>query len=437
MRIVSYVLSVLALCSFNIQAAEVSSLRNVVLSSSPIITGQNAIVMLEDSSIELAATDFTIVDDYSSSHSIVPQSGLNYTVSGSRITPRANYFGTLQVPVTASDGVNTSPVYTALVQVQNVNDAPVALPPYTLTLKQVGSINFFLTGLFSDKDGVNDTTIFYLLNNGIDCSTSCRTQNGTVTKASNHLWASYYYVPDNGYKGTDYILYSIKDSDGAVSNVSRLYFAVSEPASLKISRQNPISMSEDTALQLLPSHFVISGAPQGKAVSIIPLPGAKYTVSNNQVVPAKDYFGELIVDVIASAGGVSSGVFKAKVQVHNVNDAPVALSPYTFNVEQNGSINFYLSGLFGDKDGVNDSTVFYLLSNGVECAASCRSQHGTITKNTDHLWASYRYQPDSGFSGTDYIQYSIRDSQGAISNVSRLNFAVAGPAAEPVVHRFS
>src|SRR5688572_11217251 len=75
----------------------------------PIITGPLILNTNEDTGLELDYTDFTIANlDDSKTYTVNVTNGLNYTVTGTTVTPDENYSGTLLVGITISDGAETS-----------------------------------------------------------------------------------------------------------------------------------------------------------------------------------------------------------------------------------------------------------------------------------------------------------------------------------------
>ncbi|MFE8070872.1 putative Ig domain-containing protein [Marinobacteraceae bacterium S3BR75-40.1] len=93
----------------------------------PVITGQTALAMDEDSTLTLDLSNLTVNDsdsNYPTDFTLHVQSGTNYTVSGNSIRPATNFNGQLSVPVTVDDGRNTSAPYTLSVTVNPVNDSP-------------------------------------------------------------------------------------------------------------------------------------------------------------------------------------------------------------------------------------------------------------------------------------------------------------------------
>lgn len=93
----------------------------------PEITGQSTLQVDEDQSLVLQLTHLTVVDqdsNYPQGFSLNVGAGQNYSVSGTTVTPSANFFGRLTVPVTVNDGKNTSKPFNLSVTVTPVNDIP-------------------------------------------------------------------------------------------------------------------------------------------------------------------------------------------------------------------------------------------------------------------------------------------------------------------------
>jgi gliding motility-associated-like protein len=93
----------------------------------PEITGQVTLQVDEDKSLAIQLSHLTVVDlddDYPQGFSLYVGNGEHYTVSGTTVTPHANFFGKLTVPVSVNDGENTSKAFNLSINVTPVNDAP-------------------------------------------------------------------------------------------------------------------------------------------------------------------------------------------------------------------------------------------------------------------------------------------------------------------------
>ena len=91
------------------------------------ITGQQLLEVPEDSSVVLSLADLTVNDpsgSYPTGFTLHLQGGDNYEVLDQQIIPHSNFFGNLTVTVTISGHGRTSEMFSLLVVVHPVNDAP-------------------------------------------------------------------------------------------------------------------------------------------------------------------------------------------------------------------------------------------------------------------------------------------------------------------------
>jgi len=127
------------------------------VNDAPVITGQQALAIDEDTSLTLVPSNISVTDpDSAGPFTPTILDGPNYTHTGNTITPAPNYSGTLSVGITVSDGQATSPPFGLVVTVRPVNDAPMLA---TEIPDQVGvemsAFNLDISGNFSDADGDN------------------------------------------------------------------------------------------------------------------------------------------------------------------------------------------------------------------------------------------------------------------------------------------
>jgi hypothetical protein len=122
----------------------------------PVISGQQAITISEDSSVTL---DFSqlIVDDPDSSYpdgfSLTVSNGSNYSVSGRTVTPDANFNGSLSVNVFVDDGTEQSNIFALSISVLAVDDAPLIIAQSSVSLNEDSSLTLSLDLLsVSDPD---------------------------------------------------------------------------------------------------------------------------------------------------------------------------------------------------------------------------------------------------------------------------------------------
>ena len=114
------------------------SVTVIPVNDPPSITGQVPLSTTEDTPLTLVSGNFTITDiDNAGPFTLTVNSGANYSVAGTTITPAANYSGTLTVPVTVSDpGGAVSDIFNASVTVTPVNDPPVITGQVPLSVQE-------------------------------------------------------------------------------------------------------------------------------------------------------------------------------------------------------------------------------------------------------------------------------------------------------------
>ncbi|UAA38206.1 tandem-95 repeat protein [Paraneptunicella aestuarii] len=163
------------------------SMTVTCINDAPVITGQKPLSVNEDSSITLSASNFYISDPDSSSFTLAVHPGSNYSVSGTTVTPSANYSGSLSVPVSISDG-QYSDDYTASITVNAMNDKPVGSVDTYDGINKKGKI----TGWCKDEV-VNRVSIWHDAN-----------ANGSINTADGDTHLGYLYCNQSrsdGYSG--------------------------------------------------------------------------------------------------------------------------------------------------------------------------------------------------------------------------------------------
>ncbi len=93
----------------------------------PVITGQTALGTNEETPVGISLSYLTVTDPdnvYPTGFSLLVSPGINYTVSGTTVTPAVNFAGVLTIPVRVNDGINNSASFDFQLQVNQVNDPP-------------------------------------------------------------------------------------------------------------------------------------------------------------------------------------------------------------------------------------------------------------------------------------------------------------------------
>jgi hypothetical protein len=132
------------------------------INDAPVITGQHTVNTYEDYAFILGLEHLHVEDvdnTYPDDFSITIDTGANYTLNQDTIVPDENFFGTLEIPVTVSDGTDNSNTFLLTVSVLSVNDIPVLMLPQTI-FDEDTAINIYVTTF--DADGDQDISVSFI-----------------------------------------------------------------------------------------------------------------------------------------------------------------------------------------------------------------------------------------------------------------------------------
>ncbi|MBK7319521.1 LamG-like jellyroll fold domain-containing protein [Candidatus Villigracilis affinis] len=154
------------------------------VNDAPVITGQNPLSTNEDTALTIVLANLIVADvdnTYPTGFSLTVQSGTNYTVAGTTITPSTNFIGTLTVPVLVNDGTANSNVFNLTVTVNTQNDAPQVTNPGAQTSAEGEVVS--LQVIATDADIPADTLTYSAANlpNGLSINTTSGLISGTLT----------------------------------------------------------------------------------------------------------------------------------------------------------------------------------------------------------------------------------------------------------------
>jgi gliding motility-associated-like protein len=116
----------------------------------------------------------------------------------------------------------------------------------------------------------------------------------------------------------------------------------------KIKGQDALSANEDQSITVLMTHLKVEDPddwfyPWGFTMKLYP--GANYTFDGHVVTPARDFYGELTVQVTVHDGQDESEKYNLLIAVIPVNDKPVITGHESLSTNQNQSITIQLNHL--------------------------------------------------------------------------------------------
>ena len=365
--------------SFNFNEDSINN--NVdVLANDTIVPGTSTTINIQSVSTPNAGGSITIATDNRSL----------------RYTPAANYNGGESFTYVVRDNNGAEATATVTIQVQPVNDPPIATPDVYTFIE--GSNDNFLDVLQNDNDGVDDNETLTVSAVGTPSAGGSARING----GSNAIL----YTPRSGFTGTETISYTLRDNNGgtATTTVSmRVNPLVPPPTAVSDSftvLEDAVAAEFDVLANDLPSRTgetltVTNGAgSQGGTVTV------NSTNTRLRYSPRANFNGTEIVTytLVGSLGGQTTGT--ATFSVTAVNDAPDAVNDsFTVLSQPHQTVNV----LANDTDVDGNSSI--VLTSVTQPA----SGQGSVVISGSNLVYS---APNTNFEGTVVFSYTIGDGSG-------------------------
>ncbi len=332
-------------------------------------------------------------------------------------TPDLDYCGADFFTYTISDGNGGTDTATVNVTVTCVNDLPVANDD-TASTPEDTPVDINVLANDTDVDGTIDPTTVSTVSGPAHGSVSVDSISGEVT-----------YTPNTGYDGTDSFTYTVQDDDGATSNVATVTVTVNPVNDPPVANDDTASTPEDTPVDIdvlnndtdpegddLTVTFV-SNPPHGSA-AINPDGTVKYT-------PDPNYCGADSFTYTISDGNGGTDTATVNVTVICVNDLPVA-NDDTAETPEDTPVDIDVLANDTDVDGTIDPTTVSIVSSPTNGSVSVDPVSGEVT-----------YTPNTGYNGDDSFTYTVKDNEGATSNVATVAVTViAGPEPAPSDYTF-
>ena len=278
------------------------------VNDAPLITGQVSLSTDAATPITLKLADLIVSDvdnAFPTGFTLTVQSGTNYTVSGTTVTPNAGVTGTLLVNVLVNDGVANSPPYNLSITVNASNKKPVITGQIPLTIAKNSTFTVLLSHLtVSDPDNSypNDFSLI-------------------VSAGTNYTVSGVNITPAQNFVGTLSVTVAVNDGS---SQSDAFALKIEAKDALSITSQEAVEIDEDQKFTIQLSHLQVydpnNQYPAGYQVKLVE--GENYTFNGSELQPAAQFFGTLNVGVTVTNGTVTSPVFNFVITVKPLNDAP-------------------------------------------------------------------------------------------------------------------
>ncbi len=348
-----------------------------------------SLTLTEDTPIPLVLQASDAENDLLSFNVVIPPQ--NGTLSGTApnvvYTPDVNYFGLDSFSFTASDANSTSNAATVSIEVESLNDRPVA-DGQSVTVDEDETLEITLTG--SDPEG--DTLVY---------SVSVQPQHGTLFGTAPDL----IYTPDTNFNGSDSFQFITDDGD---------LQSIAATIEITINPVNDAPTAHDQSLNTVEDHS-IAVALTGNDIESDTLTFSIVTQPSQGVLtggpidwtytPNTNYFGSDSFTFISNDGLSDSPEGSISIDVTPENDLPES-EDADYSLDENSELSFSLYG--SDVDGDN-----------LSFSITEQPTHGSLTGTAPALI----YTPSSDYSGSDQLSYSVADDEGS-SAVAVVSFTI-------------
>ncbi len=352
-------------------AITVSSSGNSV----PVANAQNLQIQ-EDAvtSITLTATDgdndpltYTITNQ--PTHGTLTGTAPNVTY-----TPAAEYSGSDSFLFKVSDGKVSSTAVVISIQVNAVNDPPIANSQNVATNEDAAR-GILLSG--TDAEGASLTYI-------LASSPTHGTLSGTMPNLT--------YTPSSNYNGTDSFTFKVNDgnSDSTPGTINISVLAVND---IPTGTDQSVTTAEDTAKAI-----ILNGSDVESAVTFNVISGPSHgalsgTAPNLTYTPTANYNGTDGFTYKINDGAADSSVVNVAITVTAVNDAPTT-SDQNITTAQATSKPITLTAT-----DVDSASLTYTIVN--------QPSHGALTGTAPN----FTYTPQNNYFGLDNFTFKVSDGE--------------------------
>lgn len=297
--------------------------------------------------------------------------------------PDAEFSGQDSFTYSISDGINPPSAATVSIEIQPVNDLPVAAPDAVVTDEDT---EILIDAIDNDADSDGDV---------LEIESVTKPASGTARITRN---GAIQYTPADNYAGLDSFDYVVSDEGGGTAT-STVTITVNPVNDAPTAADDPYEMEIDGSalIDVLLNDEDPDGPLIVLTVVIRPSHGSAALTPYNtiQYLPDAGFEGYDKIEYQFS-DGYATDVATVAITVGNPNSAPVAKDDRaTTGTQEPVAIQV----LKNDKDADGDALVLYGLTN---------PEHGTVAVKGDTV----EYTPNPGFVGSDSFTYKVRDNQG-------------------------
>lgn len=380
---------------------------------------------------------------------------VSLSVSGDVVyTPVANFNGIDTFIYTVNDGQGGVATATVTVDVQSVNDAPVAAPQ-AFTVNEDATLPVLASQLLLGATDVDGDTV------SIQSVASTSANGGSISQTATGAWA---YTPPSDFNGIDTFTYTINDGQGGLSTAS-VTVTVSAVNDAPVAANDRFAGRENSPVTILAAEILSNDVDVDN--DLLTLSAVDATSANNGTVtlnvdgsvtytPQGGFFGTDTFGVTVSDGNGGISRSTVTIDVEEVNAAPTAVNDTLSSNGQPASANVLsndsdldgdvlrvtgLTALAGDSDGdgfevtlTNASATADGMQYDLQFSDGVTTVNATLDVATS---GTVTLTPGAGFSDLPAQQQitgqlSLTISDGAATSSSVLEVTLEGQNAAPI-----
>ncbi|WP_228733021.1 tandem-95 repeat protein [Pseudoalteromonas ostreae] len=408
-------------------AGALSAVQTVTLTVAPVadapVAMDDSATTAEDTPVNfsLVANDSDAEDDLvvASAAIVLPASKGTVSITNgiATYTPNSNVTGTDTFTYTVKDAaLNTSTAATVTVTITPVNDLPEVQAISLSVDEDTASAVTNVRSLASDVEDTIPTGSINLVRAPSSGQVVFDQAAGTLV-----------YTPDANVTGQDSFTYTITDSEGGVSLPGTVTVNIGAVNDRPVVADDAVATDEDTATTLAilandsdveDSGFNaanVSLENQGTGAGMYDFATVSVNLDGSlAIVPSQDVNGVFsFTYILTDSEGLSSTPATVTLTINAVNDAPVALDN-TAQLQEEGSFEVNVLGNDSDVD-IGDSLD---VSSVMVVNAPSNGQTQVIATG------AVIYTANADYFGGDSFTYTVKDSNGAVSNLATVTMTV-------------
>jgi VCBS repeat-containing protein len=350
------------------------------VNDAPVASGTSATTDEDNEvAIPLAASD---VEGDTLTFSIInaPAHGaLSINGNVATYTPAHDYNGADSFTFKANDGQSDSNAASVSIQINPVNDAPIAVAD-SATTDEDTPVTIAVRANDTDIDG-----------DALTVTSASGASKGTVEISGD---GSVRYTPNLNANGSDSFTYTISDGHGgtATSSVSITINAINDAPTVE---GQSAETNEDTAKTITLAGADVDGDTLNYSIVTQPAHGtASVSGASVTYTPNANYNGTDSFTFKANDGALDSGTATVSLTINAVNDAPSASAQSVFT-DEDAPKAITLAG-----------TDFETSASSLTFSVTVQPSHGHLTGSAPNL----SYVPDANYNGADSFSFTVTDT---------------------------